>query len=169
MPRRKQAAEASVKDDLAQPAASTVAAEWAAMPQDRQPGDEPEEPKKQWTQRPNPFPSHSYYWNDGYKVSYQESEFEDRTGRRVIEAQIKFGTGSKEDQPKNFEEVKAFLKENNLFWNPEDKAWGKRLRNRFDAETRGDVEKLLPQIVALEEKQRGPSAGTAAAERERGF
>src|SRR5262249_44546652 len=61
------------------------------------------------------------------------------------------------------------LKEHGLHWTAEDKAWGKRLRNRFDAQTRGEVEDLLPQIIALEEKKRGPAAGTVAEERERGF
>ena len=162
MPRRKQAAEAAIEESPAPPDAPQ-ATDAKAMPPERQPGDEPpEQPKKQWAKRSDPFGSHGHYWKDGYRIGYQESE-------RNREAQIKFGKGNKEDQPKNFEEIKAFLKENQLHWNPEDKAWGKRLRNRWDADTRADVENLLPEIVKLEEKKRGPSAGTVGEERERGF
>lgn len=164
---RRKTAEARTEESLTPPAQqpeSGVQTPTAsnAMPQERQPGEEPGESKKQWAKRPDPFPSHGYYWQDGYKIGYQESE-------RNREAQIKFGSGGKDDQPKNFEEIKAFLKEHGLHWTAEDKAWGRRLRNRFDAQTREEVEGLLKQVVALEEKQRGPSAGTLAEERERGF
>src|SRR5262245_4729892 len=94
MARRKEAAAAQAADTN-EVQENTTEAQAARLPDERQPGDEPPEPKKQWAKRQDPFPSHSHYWDDGYKIGYQESE-------RNREAQIKFGTGSKDDQPKNW-------------------------------------------------------------------
>lgn len=152
---RKQAA-----TDPTEPAAATVEPPVATAPEpEREPGDEA--PQKQWVQPPDPHSTHGVYWPDRYGIHYQAS----RGSSKGRQAQIRFGEGTQEDMPKNFDEIKPLLKEHGMGWNPEDKAWGKRMRNQFDRQVRDEVEGLLTKIVALEEKVRGPHAHKTGQER----
>jgi hypothetical protein len=120
--------------------------------------------KREFTRRADPFPSHSYVFPDGYKITYQESD-----SRGTVE--IQFGDGSKQDQPQNFEAIRPLLRENNMHWNGTN-AWVADLipppRNRREsyaekldrteenAKIRANVEDVvLPTVLTLEEEKRG--------------
>ena len=95
---------------------------------------------------------------------------------RRNEVQIKFGDGTLDAKPKNFEKIEPLLRANGMRWNSKDKAWYLRLEwqvknteegaaqtneqvRRTNAKTRGMIENLLPEIVKLEEEARGPATG----------
>jgi hypothetical protein len=123
---------------------------------------------KHWAKAPNPFSSIGYYWQD-YAIRYQENHERN-------EVQIKFGDGTLDAKPKNFEKIEPLLKANGMRWNSKDKAWYLRLEwqvknteegaaqtneqvRRNNAKARGMIENLLPEIVKLEEEVRGPATG----------
>ena len=126
-----------------------------------------DQPKKQWTKRPDPFGIHSINWNDGYKVSLLESD----SNREVF---IRFGNGSKDDAPKNFEAIRTMFKEEyGLYWDPKVQGWAKGLKQGVaplvreqNRNIRAAVAEAYYKAIELEEaSERGPSLSEQAKER----
>lgn len=118
------------------------------------------QPFAERVRRADPFPSHSYQWPDGYRVSLQESD-----SRKTVE--IQFGDGSRDDMPQAFEQIKPYLRGEGFYWNGSN-AWvvdltpeRGSLAQREDArrtnrDIRARVEDvILPAVVAMEEEKRG--------------
>ena len=125
---------------------------------------EPAGEARKWVERANPWPSLSYHWHD-YKVTLQERSWTRETDKPSA-MQIKFGSGSREDQPKAFEPIKDVLKSHGYRWDNEDKAWSRWLKSGKtregkleNARIREESLKLIAEVVGIEEGLRGAATG----------
>ena len=118
-----------------------------------------EQPKKEWTKRPDPFGILSVNWADGYKIAMLESD----SNREIY---IRFGEGSKDAMPKNFEAIKRMFKEEfKMYWDPKVQGWAKEIKpgvtpliKQQNSAVRKAVEDAFVKAVKLEEQSaRGPS------------
>lgn len=116
--------------------------------------------QRDMTKYADPSGKHGVQFPDGYKIQLQESK-----SRNTVEFQ--FGNGTKEDQPKAFDEIKAVLKEAGYRWNGTN-AWAKelkpvvgsqndRLRARDENRRIRAIaeDELFPKIIVAEEAHRG--------------
>jgi len=127
---------------------------------------EMQEVEKARVKRPDPFGFDAIRWPDGYTIRLMESD----ANREIF---IQFGSGSKDDQPKNFEAIKKILKDDHkMYWDVKVMGWAKGLRfgitplvREDNKRTRAQVEDAFCKAVALEEEKRGPSLTEYARER----
>jgi hypothetical protein len=94
----------------------------------------------------------AYYWSDGYSMTYREND-----GHR--QAEIRFGTGTPDEQPLNWPKIKPLLEASGLRWQPDDGVWAVALGqdDRVSREENCEyVRALLRGVAELEEDVRGP-------------
>src|SRR5580692_9045873 len=83
-------------------------------------GTAAQEPK-QWTKRRDPFDIDVFRWQDGYRISLNESD----SNREIF---VQFGSGAKPDAPKNFEAIRKMFKEEfGMYWDAKVQGWAKAL------------------------------------------
>jgi hypothetical protein len=124
-----------------------------------------EQPAKTWAKRPDPFGFESIRWPNGYTMRLMESD----ENREIF---IRFGAGTKDDLPMNFEAIKKMLKNDyKMYWDVKVQGWAKGLKQgqtplirEENKRTRAQVEEAFGRAVALEEEQRGLSLSESARE-----
>jgi hypothetical protein len=124
-----------------------------------------DQPKKEWTKRPDPFGIEKINWQDGYSISLKESD----ANREIF---VQFGSGIRADSPKDFEAIKKMFKEHGMYWDGKVQGWAKGLKQGItplireqNRDIRTAVEEAYYKAVDLEEAVRGPSLSQQGRER----
>ncbi|MCI0657283.1 MAG: hypothetical protein L0170_09460 [Acidobacteria bacterium] len=162
MVKRKSAAAAEQPAIEDQPTATEQPAGTSAAPQDRQPGDEPEEPpRKKWTPPKNPFGFEGIKGRTDNRVHLLKSEIRDERGRTDIAWVIRFdhnpnldpGPNGETYSKENPHPVLKYIKSEGFSWNfdPNDNegGWGKLATGDAYGQDHIEARKVLAKAAEM--------------------